>query len=452
MPSLLMNALALLARQSGSSPWLPPQGSTTAVKVDSALSVVFWISVFFFTLIVGLMTIFVLRYRRKRGEGPYSKVKANLTIEIIWTAIPFVVVGVVFWTGFAAFLDMVVVPDNAMEVKVIGRKWYWAFEYPNGLIHDSLHVPVDRPVRLTLRSEDVVHSFYVPAFRMKMDVVPGRYNRAWFTATKVGEFPIFCAEYCGTSHSDMLSTVVVHPTGGYEEWLKRAADIFSPFLRTTSYLDAPGLLKAVRDGTRPVDEFLRGKLSEETRTRVAAWDGAEKSLEELIPVVTDEINDLIDGESIDDEARFAGITLHAETVEQRKVEEPKPEDIAQLNRFLLADAYAAFIRRGPDPIEAGRKVYQANGCAACHAQSNEGGIGPGLGGIWGKDEKLSPSGTVKVDENYIRESLLDPNAKIVAGYEPRMPTYKGQLSDRQIDALIAFLRSLDNEGSAKKER
>jgi len=455
MPALLMNLLAMnplavLAQQAGSSPWLPPQASSGAVKVDSALSVVFWISVFFFALIVGLMTVFVLRYRRKRGEGAYSQVKASTTIEIIWTVIPFLVVVVIFWTGFAAFLDMIVAPDNAMEIKVIGRRWSWAFEYPNGLIHDSLHVPVDRPVRLTMRSEDVIHSFFVPAFRLKMDVVPGRYNRAWFTATKVGEFPIYCAEYCGTGHSDMLSTVVVHPTGGYREWLKRTADIFSPFLRPTSYLQPVAFLEALRAGTRPVDQFFLGRISEETRALLAAWDGGEKSLEDLLPIVTGGMNDVIDGETIWDEARFAGIAMSAETEEQKKVLEPKPSDVAQLNRFLVADAYPDFVRRGPDPVEAGRKVYEANGCGACHALTSVGGIGPGLGGTWGREEKLSPKGTVLVDENYIRESILDPSKQIVAGYEPRMPTYKGQLSDRQIDALIAFIRSLEVEGGKKR--
>ncbi|MEN8151850.1 MAG: cytochrome c oxidase subunit II [Planctomycetota bacterium] len=450
------NLLSLLAQsglaQSGSSPWLPEQASTSAVKVDSALAVVFWISVFFFALIVGLMTIFVLRYRRKRGEGAYSQKNASTTIEIIWTAIPFVVVVTIFWAGFAAFLDLVVAPDDAMEIKVIGRRWSWAFEYPNGLIHDSLHVPVDKPVRLTMRSEDVIHSFYVPDFRLKMDVVPGRYNKAWFTATKVGEWPIYCAEYCGTGHSDMLSSVIVHPVGGYEEWLKRAADIFSPFLRISSFTNSTALLVSLKEGTRPIDTYLRGRLTEPTQARVAEFTGATPPGEDLLKTVMDEINDVIDGEPIHDEARFAGVELHAGTKEILAKEEPKPEEIAQLHRFLLADAYPAAIRRGPDPIEAGRKVYQASGCTACHALTNESGIGPGLGGLWGKQEKLSPSGTALVDENYLRESLIDPNTKIAAGFEPRMPTYKGQLSDRQIDALIAFIRALDTEGKVQSER
>jgi cytochrome c oxidase subunit 2 len=308
-----------------------------------------------------------------------------------------------------------------------------------------------------MRSEDVIHSLYVPAFRLKMDVVPGRYNRAWFTATKVGEFPLFCAEYCGTSHSDMISSVVVHPVGGYEEWLKRAADIFSPYLRPSSYLDAKAFLTVVRDGKRPVDEFFRGRLTEETQAALAAWDGGDKSMEELLPRVTDEVNDVIDGPSIYDEARFSGVTLHPETGEYMKLEEPKPEELAQLNRFLLVDAFPESVRRGPDPIDAGQKVYQANGCAACHAVTSQGGIGPGLGGIWGKQEKYTVGTggavqTVVVDENYIRESIIDPKAKIVSGYENRMPTYKGQLSDRQIDALISYIKALDSEGNIKAEK
>jgi cytochrome c oxidase subunit 2 len=398
------------------------------------------------------MTTFVIKYRRGRGKGPTSDTKSNLAIEIIWTAIPFVVVGIVFWAGFAAFMDLVVAPDNAMEIKVIGRKWYWKFEYPNGLVHDSLHVPVDRPVKLVMRSEDVIHSFFVPAFRLKMDVVPGRYNKSWFTATRVGEYPIYCAEYCGTGHSDMLSTITVHKTGGYAEWLKRTADIFSPYLRPESLSDPVAFLTALRDGTRPVDAAIRDALGDETRKALDSWDGKTKPDENLTKVFLDGLNDVIDGESLFSEARFAGIARADDTKVLLAKEELTETDVPQLNRFLIADAYKDLVRRGPDPIVAGRKVYEANGCAACHATTKEGGIGPGLGGIWGKMERLDPSGTVKVDENYFRESLVNPNAKVVAGYEPRMTSYKGQFSDRQIDALIAYVRSLtEGEPGSKKE-
>jgi mono/diheme cytochrome c family protein len=253
----------------------------------------------------------------------------------------------------------------------------------------------------------------------------------------------------------MLSTITVHKTGGYAEWLKRTADIFSPYLRLESLTDPVGFLTALRDGTRPIDVAIREALDDETKALLAKWDGATKPDEEMTKALLAGLNDVIDGASLYDKARFEGIPHADDTkalLEKVKKEELTEEETPQLNRFLIADAFKDLVRRGPDPIVAGRKVYEANGCAACHATTEVGGIGPGLGGIWGKMEKLDTGASAKVDENYIRESMVDPNKKVVAGYEPRMPTYKGQFTDRQLDALIAFIRSLtEGEPGSKKE-
>ena len=196
--------------------WMPPPVSTVAGHVDWLFYFILGVSTFFFLLIVALMVLFVVRYRRREGQGAEVSPSHNTALEVIWTVIPIVVVIVIFIFGFKGFLDMATPPANAYEIQVEAQKWSWSFTYPSGYVDSNLHVPVNRPVKLVMRSADVIHSLYVPAFRIKRDVVPGRYATAWFEATEPGEYDLFCAEYCGTSHSDMLAHVVVHPPGEFE--------------------------------------------------------------------------------------------------------------------------------------------------------------------------------------------------------------------------------------------
>ena len=198
------------------------------------------------------------------------------------------------------------------------------FTYPSGLVDENLHVPVDIPVRLTLTSEDVSHEFYIPAFRLKMDAVPGRYNSLWFQSPEPREYPIYCMQYCGTGHSDMRALVIIHKTGEFEKWMENAAN---------------------------------------------------------------------------------------------------------------------FAARMP-PAEAGMRLYKVRGCAQCHSTDGVAGHGPTFKNIFGHDVALKGGATVKVDENYLRESIIDPQAKIVAGFEPVMPTYKGKLKGNEITALIEFIKTL----------
>ncbi len=211
--------------------WMPVQGSTGAVVVDSIFSLVLWVSVFFFVLIVFLMVLFVVRYRRRAGrEEAEPSRRHNTPLEITWTAIPILIVTGIFIWGFQVFLNISTPPANAYEVLVTGQKWKWLFTYPNGHVDENLHVPVATPVRLVMTSEDVIHGFFVPAFRLKKDVVPGRYVKVWFRATSPGEYQIYCTQYCGTGHSDMWAKVVVHEPGGFERWLEAASN----FLKTMS--------------------------------------------------------------------------------------------------------------------------------------------------------------------------------------------------------------------------
>jgi cytochrome c oxidase subunit 2 len=310
--------------QSGGSFWMPPQSSTSAPGVDRLFYFIFWIAFFFFLLIVGLMIHFIVRYRKQAGRKAEKAPTHNTALELTWTLIPLGIVFVIFYFGFHGFLDITTPPANSYEIQVTAQRWKWMFTYPNGFVDENLHVPVNRPIRLVMTSEDVIHAFYVPDFRLKRDIVPGRYNKTWFRATTPGTHDLFCAEYCGTSHSLMYAQVIVHPPGEFEKWLEQAAD-------------------------------LTGKLP---------------------------------------------------------------------------------------PAEAGQRLYKTRGCAQCHSIDGKAGIGPTFQGVFGHSVAMKDGTKVTADEDYVRESILNPQAKVVAGFDPVMPTYQGRLKDQEITAIIAYMKTL----------
>jgi len=291
---MLLARIAMAPDPTDGSFWMPPQVSTVAHSVDWLFNFILAISVFFFILITLVMVIFVLKYRRREGQTAQASPSHNLPLELTWTAIPLVLVIIIFFFGFKGFLDMATPPANAYEVMVEGQKWNWSFTYPNGYVDQNLHVPVDRPVQLVMSSADVIHSLYVPAFRIKMDVVPGRYSQA-----------------------------CVHPPGEFETWLEKASN----FLETMS------------------------------------------------------------------------------------------------------------------PVDAGRKLFQVRGCTQCHSMDGSAKTGPTLLGVFGRTEQMADGTSLTVDENYIRESILEPNARVVAGFEPVMPTYQGRLKNEEILAIIEYLKA-----------
>ncbi len=304
--------------------WMPERASTVAGQVDFLFNFILIVSIVFFLLIVSLITFFVLRYRRTRDRDAEESAHHNTALELTWSLIPFALLVVIFAFGFKYYLNMTVPPQNSIQIGVHAQRWAWSFTYPNGYTDANLHVPVNTPVDLTLTAEDVIHSLFIPAFRVKKDVVPGRYNKAWFEATRTGEYTVYCAEYCGRSHSDMLAKVIVHEPGGYEKWLEEAAN----------WID---------------------KLA---------------------------------------------------------------------------------------PAEAGERLYTSLGCLACHSIDGGVRVGPTFKGLFGHPVPLRGGGEAVADENYIRESILDPATKVVAGFEPVMPTYKGRIKDKEITAIIEYLKTL----------
>lgn len=304
--------------------WMPDDASVTAHDIDWLYMFMVWMSVICTVGIFAAMLYFCMKYRatsRKANEIAEVSSDHNTTLEITWSIIPLFVVIALFVWGFKGFVDLRTPPKDSLEIHAIGKRWAWSFQYPHGT-DNYLHVPVDKNVRIIIQSLDVLHSLYLPNFRVKMDAVPGRYTDLWFRATKPGDFPIFCAEYCGTSHSDMLSHVIVHPPGGYEKWVKEQIDLANSL----------------------------------------------------------------------------------------------------------------------PPVELGKRVYEKQGCNACHTTDGTPKIGPTWKGMFGRTESLEGGGSVKVDENYIRESILDPQAKVVSTFPNSMPLTK--LSDKEITGVIEYLKTL----------
>lgn len=283
-----------------------------------------------FLLVIIPLTFIIIKYRRKTtGQRALSQKDHNFWLESLWTFLPFIYLAVLFVWGFWQYMDSFVAPHDAKELRVIGQKWQWAIDYPEEEISvagvgTTVAVPVSTPIKLIMSSQDVIHSFFIPNLRIKQDVVPGRYSTLWFQADKVGEYPIFCAEYCGDLHSQMLAKLVVMPQDAYETWT---------------------------------------------------------------------------------------------------------QDIKAQDQELPLPAL-------------GEKLYNKLGCVACHSTDGSIKLAPSFKGIYGKTEELEGGGSVKVDDNYIRQSILTPQMQVTKGYPAIMPTFQGRVNEREISGLIAFIKSL----------
>lgn len=314
-------------------PLLPERASTFAPEVDALYGFLVGMSVFFIALIFILITVFAIKYRRRSEEEVPRPVRGSLALELTWIVIPLGLVLTIFGWGAALYFKMYGrAPADALEIYVVGKQWMWHIQHPTGQREiNELHVPAGRPVKLTMATEDVIHSFYIPDFRVKKDVVPGRYTTLWFEATRPGRYRLFCAEYCGTKHSEMTGWVIVMDPVEYQNWLSSGGGV-------------------------------------------------------------------------------------------------RTESLAQ----------------------AGERLFQQLACHTCHREDGQG-RGPSLRGLFGRPVQLADGRTVVADEAYLRESILNPNAKIVAGFPSPsdMPTYQGQITEEQLLQLVAYLKSLGAEGGQR---
>lgn len=328
------------------------------------------ICVFFFLVVIGPMVFFAIRYRFKPNRK-VSTVSHNFTLEVIWTAIPTIILMVIFWWGWVVYRQMTFdLPQNHKQVRVVAKSWSWTFQYEDGrTTTNQLFVPVDTPVRLIMTSEinDVLHSFFVPNLRIKKDLVPGLYTNIWFKPEIVGQYQIFCTEYCGAGHSEMLGKLIVLSKEDYELWTWGKEIELPPAVGVGAIPQPPGLVAKAPSSSK----------KEEMGIQVAMLGDAE----------------------------LPSMSL----------------------------------------VEQGEALAASRGCVACHSSEDRPGIGPSYVGLFGREVELADGTTVIADENYIRESIENPHAKIVKGYENvLMPPYPGLLTELELNALMAYLKSLEN--------
>jgi cytochrome c oxidase subunit II len=319
---------------------LPPQATELAKDVDTLHYIVAATTILGAFGTLAFMVAFLIRFRRGRVGDKTHRVEVPLALEIGFVLIPLVIFLIWFQVGFKQFVRMSTPPKDAMDVYVMGKKWMWKFAYPqgpNGL--NVLRVPAHRPVRLLITSRDVLHSFFIPAFRVKMDAVPGRYSQTWFEATMTGRFPIYCAEYCGTAHSMMLGEVVVMEPEAYDRWILE---------------EARGLKNAANAGVEP-------------------------------------------------------------------------------NR--MEDLQA-------DMVTQGKRIAAEQGCFKCHSIDGETHIGPTWLNLYRSKHKMQDGEEVLVDEAYMTESMMDPNARQLAGYKLVMPSYLGKMTATDTAAVVEYIKSL----------
>ena len=309
-------------------PFFPQQASEQAATMDALYFFLVAVSAFFALLIAITIAVFAAKFHRKHDHEVGEVIHGSLALELLWTFIPLGITMVMFLWGAQVFFHMTRAPKGAMEIYVVGKQWMWKVQHMDGAREiNELHVPVGRPVKLVMGSEDVIHSFFIPDFRVKADVIPGRYNTLWFTASVPGRYHIFCTQYCGTKHSNMIGWVTAMDPSEYQAWLSG---------------DASG-----------------GSMS-----------------------------------------------------------------------------------------ETGAKLFQDLACSSCHLENGQG-RGPALTGMFGHDVKLSTGRSVLADDVYVRESIINPQAKIVAGFQPLMPTYKGLVTEEQVLQLIAYIKSLGGPAAQK---
>lgn len=237
-----------------------PVLQTTTQAVDKAFYVILGIDAVMLLGITAAMLWFVWRYNRKRQPVPLSQKDKNLWLEITWTVIPTLLVMLMFWYGWEGYLSLRRIPDDALHIKATGRMWSWLFSYDNGKTADKLYVPVGQPVKIELHADDVLHAFYVPAFRVKRDMVPGMTNWVWFKAEQAGSYDLFCAEYCGAGHSAMVTTVEALPNADFQAWLTASpAAAADPVARGAELAGQLGCLGCHSvDGSRRVGPSLKG--------------------------------------------------------------------------------------------------------------------------------------------------------------------------------------------------
>ena len=438
--------------------------STFSEDIDRAFWITTGISIAFFILITGLMTYFIFRYHHTRVEpNEIRNIKGNLGLEITWTVIPTILFVVIFYYGYSAFRDVRTMPEDAFTVDVLGKRWSWTFTYPNGKRTDALYVPEGKNIRLRLHApvDDVLHSFYVPAFRIKEDVVPGLENQLWFKATVPGRYDIQCAEYCGTRHSYMLSKVEVMNKTAFDRWY--ASDKLSPYDKDTSKTgEGEVLYKTLGcsschslDGSimigpsfkgiygKTIKVLTEGKLREVTvddaylkdSIRTPAKDVVEGFQKGVMPNLSDQINK--------EQMKSIITFIKAQSRSKKRSSAQPSEKVTSVNENKrVASSEREAEEKSPD----GSTLFKTKTCIGCHSLDGSKRVGPSLKGIYQSREKVVTDGKLRevtVDDVYLYNSIRDPNTDVVDGFQPGlMPPFGEMLSKEEIEALVKYLKEV----------
>jgi cytochrome c oxidase subunit 2 len=433
------------------------EAATFAADVDRAFWITTGISLAMFLLVAGLMVYFIVRYHHSRVKpDEIRNIKDHVGLEIAWTVIPTILLFVIFYYGYTAFRAVRTLPEDAFIVDVLGKRWSWTFTYPNGKRTAELYVPSGENIRLLLHApeDDVLHSFYIPAFRVKEDVVPGRETHIWFKATEPGRYDIQCAEYCGMRHSYMLSKVEVMEKAAFDAWY--ASDRLNPHETGAPKGEGEVLYKTLGcsgchslDGSIIVGPSFKGLFGKKVRAvtggtvreivadeaylchaiREPGADVAEGFPEGVMPDLSDQISE----EQMD--AIIAFIKEQG-APESEDVSRPKAEPAAAPEAKTEVPA---------GPVD-GATLFNTKGCVACHSLDGSKKVGPSLKGIYRSPQKVVTNGKTReviADEAYLRDSIRNPDADVLEGFRPGlMPPFGKTLSPGEVDALVNYLKEI----------
>ncbi len=403
--------------------------STFAADVDRAFMVVNVISVFLFAVVVGSMFYFVYKYNTKKHPPEKAENIEHYTpIEIAWTVIPTILLGIIFYYGLDSLRMQRTMPkgDDTLHVKVKAQKWSWSFEYENGKKSPELVVPINRDVKLTMTApvNDVLHSFYVPAFRTKEDIVPGLTTYLWFNATKKGKFDIQCAEYCGTRHSYMLSFVNVVDNQEYEEWLNPKVVEVVPKGKTL--LEQHGCLGChAMDSTVLVGPGFKDIYN--SKVMLTSKQEVLRDDQYLADAILDPDKEIVEGYFPGVMPAFKGVL--------------SSDDVNEIIKYLKGD-----VEKPQKPKLDGKEIVQNNGCIGCHSIDGTQVVGPSFKGIYNRKVKITINGKTKEvisDDEYLKTAIIKPNEEIVEGFYPGvMPEYESVFKDDEIKAVIEYLKTV----------
>lgn len=413
--------------------------SSFAGEVDLAIWVVMGISLGIFVVVVGVMFYFLYTYRAKQhGRDKIKNIEHNLALEIAWTIIPTFLLAIMFYYGYTSLKVMREVPNDTMDVNVTGQMWFWTHEYANGKKTKDLYVPLGTNIKLniTAKKNDVLHSYYVPAFRLKQDAVPGLMYSAWFNATEVGSYDIQCAEYCGTRHSYMLAKVHVIDKATFDAWY--TSDKKTPFDKETMQIAVkhPGLELLESngctgchslDGSALVGPSYKGMFGRSVKVSV---NGTLKEIVSdenyLKKSILEPDSEVVDGFSP------GMMSSYKEVLTQKQL-----DDI--IDYFKNSDTVPK-----EDSSAKALNILESNGCTGCHSLDGSALVGPSYKGIFGRSVKVNVNGTLKEvlsDEAYLKRAILEPDSEVVDGFSPgMMSSYQGILSDQDIDILVEYFK------------